>query len=144
MVQIVGSVRRLLLDVATLGFLVAIISVFPGQSLRIALPVGIFVPTVAVCALFGCVCENRSRALLVCVGGAFLGWLLSPTMYAIHEDPTRYDWYFDNILCWGILPPISAAVAGLAVWMIEFCRRRAISRGHANETSTEATKCDDD
>jgi hypothetical protein len=121
--QVFGSVQRFVLDVAVLGIALGIIFLFPGPSLTIAITVGLFVPTAIACAFCACLCDNRQVALAICVIGAMIGRLLAPDIEAIHELPTRYDWYLDNLNAWAILPPAGAAVAGAIVWSVELAAR---------------------
>ena len=123
--QLMGSFRRLLLDIATFGFLVAVIWSFPEPSLKVALNIGLFLPALATCAFVAYFCKHRMRALLISAGGAFVGWLLSPGIEVIRDLQTSYDWYWDNVLSWGVFPPIGAIIAGVIAWIIESTSGRA-------------------
>jgi hypothetical protein len=126
--QIIGSFRRLLLDVAVCGVVAVCIQRFPEPSLKSALVVGQFLPTVASCALFTYLCKHRIRALLVVAVGTFLGWVLCPTVWISYEFPNWYDDYAFYYWYWPVYCGVGALAAGLAIYTFECVASRRTPR----------------
>lgn len=140
MVQIVGSSRRLVLDIATFGILAAFIWISPESSLKFALVVGQYAPSLAICAFFTYACKNRTRALLFASGGAALGWLLAPTVWVNYEFQNWYDDYAYYYRFWPVYSGIGAFVAGLTIYVVECVASRSTSYGYRDESSSAAKK----
>jgi hypothetical protein len=128
--QIIGSPRRLSLDIAVFAILAACIRIFPDASLKSALVVTQFVPTLACCAFFTYLSNRRMRALLLVAGGAFLGWLLCPTVWFNYEDPNWWDDYLHYYRLWPVYSGIGAFVAGVSMYAVGFAASRVRRSRH--------------
>jgi hypothetical protein len=110
---------RLVLYVTLFAALATFTLVYPQTSLATALLVGLFVPSLAVCAFFTCLCQRRTTALLLMAAGTFLGLLLAPCIESIRENQTWLDDFLTNRLIFVEYTGIGTLVAGLIAYVIE-------------------------
>ena len=133
--KVIGSLQHLSLDVAAFILVLVSLWLFPELALKCSLTIGLFVPTLAVCAVFVLLCKVNLKVLPLMAFGALLGWALSPQIEVIRELQTPYDWYYDNFYSWAVYPPIGAALVGIVAWIGEIVTRKSSASNQNEERS---------